>query len=51
MVTKPAIHGQNKAEEEKASPPPPPADIVLLTEIRDLLREKNGDSAKNGDKP
>lgn len=46
-----------KAEEEKAAPPPPPADIVLLTEIRDLLREKsataekNGDSAKNGDKP
>ncbi|MCZ4065578.1 large-conductance mechanosensitive channel protein MscL [Oxalobacter aliiformigenes] len=30
-----------KAEEEKAAPPPPPpADVQLLTEIRDLLKEK-----------
>ena len=41
-----------KAEEEKAAPPPPPpADIVLLTEIRDLLKEKNATAEKNGDKP
>ncbi len=41
-----------KAEEEKAAPPPPPpADIVLLTEIRDLLKEKNASAEKNGDKP
>ena len=30
-----------KAEEEKAAPPPPPpADVQLLTEIRDILKEK-----------
>ena len=23
-----------------AAPPPPPADVVLLTEIRDLLRQR-----------
>ncbi len=32
---------KKKAEEPKpAAPPTPPADIVLLTEIRDLLKEK-----------
>ena len=29
-----------KRKEEAAPPPPPPADIVLLTEIRDLLKSK-----------
>ena len=30
-----------KAEEEKAAPPPPPpADVQLLTEIRDILKER-----------
>ena len=29
-----------KKEEEKAAPAPKPADIVLLEEIRDLLKEK-----------
>ena len=28
------------AAEKTATPPPPPADIQLLTEIRDLLKEK-----------
>ena len=32
---------RKKAEEEKAAPPPPPpADVQLLTEIRDILKEK-----------
>lgn len=40
-----------KAEEDKAAPPPsPPADIVLLTEIRDLLREKQDGSGKNDER-
>ncbi|MFR8980872.1 large conductance mechanosensitive channel protein MscL [Catenibacterium sp.] len=30
-----------KKEEEKAAPAPKPEDIVLLEEIRDLLKEKN----------
>lgn len=30
-----------KKEEEKAVPAPKPEDIVLLEEIRDLLKEKN----------
>lgn len=30
-----------KAEEEKAAPPPPPpADVQLLTEIRDILKDR-----------
>ena len=28
------------AAEEAAAPPPPPADVVLLGEIRDLLKQK-----------
>jgi large conductance mechanosensitive channel len=28
-----------KKKEEAAAPPPPPADVVLLTEIRDLLKK------------
>ena len=31
---------KKKAEEAPAAPAPPPEDIVLLTEIRDLLKEK-----------
>lgn len=30
-----------KKEEAAAAPPAPPADVVLLTEIRDLLRQKS----------
>jgi large conductance mechanosensitive channel len=29
-----------KKPEPAAAPPPPPADVVLLTEIRDLLRQR-----------
>ena len=29
------------AKPAPAAPPPPPADVVLLTEIRDLLRQQN----------
>ena len=32
---------KREAEAKPATPPPPPADIQLLTEIRDLLRDKN----------
>ena len=31
---------KKKAEETPAAPPAPPADVQLLTEIRDLLKEK-----------
>ena len=31
-----------KKEEAPAAPAAPPADIVLLTEIRDLLKEREG---------
>lgn len=35
------INSLNKKKEEAlAAPPPPPADVQLLTEIRDLLKEK-----------
>ncbi|MGE0772224.1 MAG: large-conductance mechanosensitive channel protein MscL [Cyclobacteriaceae bacterium] len=30
---------QKKEEEKPATPPAPPADVVLLTEIRDLLKK------------
>ncbi|MDT8324538.1 MAG: large-conductance mechanosensitive channel protein MscL [Bacteroidota bacterium] len=33
---------RKKEEEVAADPPPPPAEEVLLTEIRDLLKENNG---------
>ena len=41
-VTRSAIYnGLNKKKEEApAAPAPPPADIQLLTEIRDLLKDK-----------
>jgi large conductance mechanosensitive channel len=29
-----------KKKEDEAPPPPPPAEVVLLTEIRDLLKNK-----------
>lgn len=32
---------KREAEAKPATPPPTPADIQLLTEIRDLLRDKN----------
>ena len=39
MVVK-AMNSMKKKEEEKpAAPPAPPADVVLLTEIRDLLKK------------
>jgi len=39
MVVK-AMNSLKKKEEEKpAAPPAPPADVVLLTEIRDLLKK------------
>lgn len=31
---------EKKKEEEPSAPAPPPADVELLTEIRDLLKEK-----------
>ena len=31
---------QQETEEAPAAPPAPPADVQLLTEIRDLLKEK-----------
>lgn len=34
------VNRLRKKEEVPAVPPPPPADIILLTEIRDLLRNK-----------
>jgi len=36
------VHREKKKEETgQAPPPPPPADVVLLTEIRDLLKTQN----------
>lgn len=36
------INSMKKKEEEKpAAPAPPPADVVLLTEIRDLLKARS----------
>jgi len=39
MVIK-AINALKKKEEAPSSPPPPPKEEVLLTEIRDLLKQK-----------
>ena len=33
---------KRKKESAPAPPPPPPADVVLLTEIRDLLKQQAG---------
>jgi len=33
---------EKKAEEAPAAPPAPPADVQLLTEIRDLLKQRAG---------
>jgi large conductance mechanosensitive channel len=35
-----AINGLKKPAPAAAAPPPPPADVVLLGEIRDLLRQR-----------
>lgn len=40
-VNKLLIAGKKKAEEAPAAPPEPTKEEVLLTEIRDLLKEKN----------
>ena len=41
------INALNKKKEEApAAPAPPPADIQLLTEIRDLLKDKKQDDIK-----
>ena len=34
------VNRLHRAEKAPAAPPPPPADVVLLTEIRDLLRQR-----------
>lgn len=34
-------HLEPKKEDAPSSPPPPPADVVLLTEIRDLLKRQS----------
>lgn len=39
MIVKGVIAAQKKKEAAPAAPAPPPADIVLLTEIRDLLKK------------
>jgi large conductance mechanosensitive channel len=39
MVVKIINKMKRKTEEAPAAPPPPPADVVLLTEIRDLLKK------------
>lgn len=41
LIVKPMnkVLAMMKAKEEAAPPPPPPADVVLLTEIRDLLKK------------
>lgn len=41
MMVKILNRFRRKKEEKPAAPPAPPADIVLLTEIRDLLKEQN----------
>jgi large conductance mechanosensitive channel len=39
LIVKAMNAAQKKADEKPAAPAPPPADIVLLTEIRDLLKK------------
>jgi large conductance mechanosensitive channel len=39
LIVKAANKASRKKEAAPAAPPPPPADIVLLTEIRDLLKK------------
>lgn len=36
-----ALHRRKKEEPKKEEPPKPAEDIVLLTEIRDLLKAQN----------
>ncbi|MBL8765338.1 MAG: large-conductance mechanosensitive channel protein MscL [Phycisphaerae bacterium] len=42
MVVKAMLAAKSRFERQKAAapPPPPPADVVLLSEIRDLLKKK-----------
>lgn len=40
LLVKAANSAKRKQEAAPAAPAPPPADIVLLTEIRDLLKNK-----------
>ena len=40
LVVKAVNRMKKKEEEAPAAPPAPPADVVLLTEIRDLLKNK-----------
>jgi large conductance mechanosensitive channel len=40
LVVKGINRLRRKEEEKPSAPPPPAADVVLLTEIRDLLRQK-----------
>ena len=41
LVVKGINRLRHKEQEKPAAPPPPAADVVLLTEIRDLLRQKS----------
>ncbi len=42
LIVKQVNRFKEKPQEEKpATPPPPPEDVVLLREIRDLLKNKN----------
>lgn len=41
LVVKGINHMQRKKDEDPAAPAAPPEDVVLLTEIRDLLKSKN----------
>ena len=42
LIVKPmgVLLAKMKKQEAEAPPPPPPADVKLLTEIRDLLKQK-----------
>ena len=41
IVVKLINSAKKKEEAAPAAPPPPPADVVLLTEIRDLLKKQS----------
>lgn len=46
LMNKALSIGHKKKEEEPAAPPPPDPQIVLLTEIRDSLKEKQKEEQK-----
>lgn len=46
LMNKALSIGHKKKEEEPAAPPPPDPQIVLLTEIRDSLKEQNEKALK-----